>query len=124
MSDTYVTDIPKRTRTGRLIKPYSHPERLLTLYRFMESYFRKYQRHISNRELVMAGFAGSTSVVRYYFDQMIRLDMLELQKITKPDGTQYTPARGIRLLPLSQAHKTVKDLVAAEAKPTKEKSHE
>lgn len=63
----------------------------------MVDYMREYRNHHgyvpSNREMVEAGFGSSTSVVRYYYDRMAELNMIQIDK-----GI----ARGIRILPRSQ----------------------
>ena len=74
-------------------EPGQVPEHFKKLYSHMEAYFQANQRHATNRELVEAGFASSTSHLRYYYNQMADLGMMKL-----------TPgvARGVFLLPRSE----------------------
>jgi len=73
---------------------YSKPEKLAELYAWMKAYFEKNQRHASNSEVVEAGFAKTSSHVRYLFAAMEERGMMERDPHV---------ARGVRLLPLEQA---------------------
>ena len=66
------------------------PEHLKAMYEFIESYKKEFGYPPTNREMVENDFAGSTSVVRYYYDLMAEYNMLE--RIP-------TISRGIRLIP-------------------------
>jgi len=77
----------KQKKTHR---PYSKPEYLLKMYAFMQEYFKKNQRHVAISELVDAGFATSTSVVRYYFERMEEFGMIE---------RTFGISRGVKILP-------------------------
>lgn len=91
--------------TNRARKTYFHPEKLIQLYKYLETEFHKNQRYPSNMELVKAGFGASTSVIRFYYDHMERLKMLH---------RDYNIARGIRLLPLTHAAEEIKAILAME----------
>lgn len=66
------------------------PAHLVAMYDYMEAMFKKYQRYPTTREMVDAGYASSTSVVRYYYRKMAQYHML----IWQP-----TVARGTYLFP-------------------------
>lgn len=66
-------------------------KRLRKLYAHLRKEFQTNQRYPSHQEVVEAGYASCRSMVRYYYDQMIRLGWME-----RDAGI----ARGIRLLPL------------------------
>ena len=74
-------------------KPGEIPAHFKKLYDHMEAYFQANQRHATNRELVDAGFASSTSHLRYYYNQMADLGMM-----TVSPGV----ARGVFLRPRSE----------------------
>lgn len=88
-------------------RPCKVASHLLHLYRHIESEcaYRGYPP--SNRELVDAGFAKSTSTIRWYFDRMADLGMLEVQPRI---------SRGVHLLPLKGADLSIRKLL-------KESSH-
>ena len=94
-----------KRKTDRPAKPFSNPEKLISLWRWMEAYFKEHQRHASNRELVDAGFASSTSVIRFYFDHMALFGMLE-----RDPGI----ARGLRLNKPAKFHPIIKSLLEQE----------
>jgi SOS-response transcriptional repressor LexA len=75
-------------------KLYSKPEKLKELYAWMKAYFDRNQRHATNAEIVEAGFAKTSSHVRYLFTAMEERSMMARDPYV---------ARGIRLLPLEQA---------------------
>lgn len=79
---------------GKKDSSYQDPKFLISIYRYMQSYLEKKQRYPTNREMVEAGFATSTSVIRYYYKKMGELGMLE---------RDFGVSRGVRLLPLIKA---------------------
>lgn len=83
-------------------RTYSNLEKLLSIYHWIEQYIESHGFPPSNMELVDAGFAGSTSVIRYYYSRMIEMDMLKLEP---------NIARGIRLLPLAEASEEIRLIV-------------
>ena len=83
-------------------RPYRKPEFLIEIYLFMQEYLSKHQRPPNNREMVSAGFASSTSVIRYYYGRMRDFSMLEIDDHV---------ARGIRLLPLKNSHPIIRNLL-------------
>lgn len=66
------------------------PPHLEKMWMFMGNYRAQHGYAPSNREMVDAGFATSTSVVRFYYKHMEALNMIERDE---------TIARAIRLLP-------------------------
>lgn len=93
--------------------PYSKPEFLLELYRYMEGFEEKWQCKPSNLDFIYDGMVSSTSVLRYYLDRMVEFDMIFIPQIIR-DGKKITPSRSIRLLPLSDAHPTIQKLIQGE----------
>jgi hypothetical protein len=81
---------------------YHDPAYLIRLWKWLKEYFDRNQRHATNREVVQAGFASSTSVVRYYYNAMVEYQMLKLD---------HGIARGIRLLLLEHAHPAVQEIL-------------
>ena len=89
-------------------KPYSKPETLLKLYRWMERYETENQCKPSVED-VSEEFSLSTSVVRYYQDRMVELKMGYQPRVIRPKtGQEITPPRSYVLLPLTQALEPIK----------------
>lgn len=79
-------DHPRTSVTeGRTVP--EHYERMVD---FMAKYRRLHGYMPSNREMVEAGFASSTSVVRYYYGEMVDYNMIQVD---------FGIARGIRIMP-------------------------
>lgn len=92
---------------------YFNPQRLLEIYRYMEAYQKEHGFGISNREMVMAGYASSTSVIRYYYGRMEALKMICQPKL-EIDGRTISVSRGIQLLPLENADPLIQNLIQQE----------
>lgn len=93
--------------------PYSKPEFLLELYRYMQAFEEKWQCKPANMDFILDGIVSSTSVLRYYLDRMVEFKMIFIPQIIR--GTKkITPSRSIRLLPLSEAHPVIQKLVQGE----------
>jgi SOS-response transcriptional repressor LexA len=69
------------------------PGHLAKIYDYLEQKIKTDQRPPSNREMLEAGFASSTSVIRHYYHLMQRLGMIHLD---------YAVARGVRIVPRKQ----------------------
>ena len=87
-------------------RPYRNIRKLLEIYRFIERYDKEFFCSPSYTDIVNAGLAPSTSVVRFYFNHMTNLIML-----------RYQPgvARSCRLLPLNTDNPLIKEAVESEA---------
>ena len=97
----------------RMKRIFYNLNHLVAIHRFMEEFWKEHRYGASNRDIVEAGFASSTSVVRYYYDRMEKLGMISIPRI-EIDGRKFTPARGIILLPLSKAAPVIRQLLEAE----------
>ena len=81
-----MNSIAAKTRT---LPGETRPGHMVRMYEYLERYHQDTQRFPSNREVMQAGFASSTSVVRYYYNKMICYGMLTVD---------HGIARGIRLI--------------------------
>ena len=104
------TRTPSTPRTPR---PYFNPQRLIEIYRYMEAYQKQHKVGVSNREMILAGFASSTSVIRYYYGRMEALKMIHQIKV-EIDGRIISVSRGLELLPLEQADPLIQNLIQQE----------
>jgi hypothetical protein len=77
-------------------KHYAHPAKLIEVYRFIEKFREDNLDSPTFQDVIDAGLAGSTSVVRYYFDYMEKYNMV---KFTMKNGRRKT----IHLQPLGGA---------------------
>ncbi len=102
------------TLKPRTPRQYFNPQRLIEIYRHMEAYQKKHGFGVSNREMVLAGFASSTSVIRYYYGRMEALNMIVQPKL-EIDGRTISVSRGIQLLPLEQADPLIQNLIQKES---------
>ena len=99
--------IPAPEKTHR---PYYNPAYLLKIYLWMETYRNTHGFGPSNQEMVEAKLASSTSVIRYYYNQMQKLNLIEVPTVTV-NGRTFCPARGILLLPLDRAAPSIQELL-------------
>lgn len=105
-----------KTRTPRVPRsprPYFNLQRLIEIYRHMDAYQKEHGFGVSNREMILAGFASSTSVIRYYYGRMEALKMIHQPKL-EIDGRMISVSRGIQLLPLEQADPLIQNLIQQE----------
>lgn len=108
MSETTPRPTPRtRPEPGQI-----YPEHFVRVYEFIEEYIQTNKFPPSNREMVDAGLASSTSVLRYYYERMEKYGMIEIiPKI----------ARGMRIFPRSKWKKNPQPV---EIKQEKEPVHE
>jgi len=96
-------------------RPFSNPAKLLEIYRFMKEFEEIHECKPADIELVDAGIASSTSVIRYYYDRLEEMKMIRRPKlVNKKTGREFTPSRSNILLPLKQAHHIIRDLIQQE----------
>lgn len=89
MTDRTLPPIPRT----RIYEGEEYPRHLVAMYDHIEAFKKVHEYAPSNRELVEAGFASSTSVIRHYLEKMEDFGMLTV-----------TPkiSRGIKLIPRHQ----------------------
>lgn len=82
------------------VKPFSKPEKLVELAVWINDYATQNGYPPTIQEMVDAGLASSTSVIRYYFDRMTEENMLRI-----------TPriSRGIVVTPIDDWNQRVKN---------------
>lgn len=88
------------------VKPFSKPEKLIELANWITDYAIQNGYPPTIQEMVDAGFASSTSVIRYYFDRMTEENMLKI-----------TPriSRGIVVTPVEDWTKRVQEAMEVQA---------
>lgn len=79
--------------------------KILAFYRLIEKYQAKNKVFPAMRDLVNVGFCDSLNTVRYYFEAMEDMNMLEYERVI---------ARSSRLLPLSGADTRIRELIGKE----------
>ena len=77
--------------------------KIVEVYRTINEYILQHFEAPSMPILVELGCGASTSVISYYFDEMVELNM-----------AKRTPSGSIYLLPLHEAHPAVRALLEAE----------
>ena len=95
-------------------RAFYDPGILLNLYRWMAEYEQEFRCKPAIEDVAYA-FGISSSVTRYYLDRMAELGMGFQPKVIRPaTGNVITPPRSFILLPLKQAHETVKTYLEKE----------
>lgn len=105
---------------------YHNPAYLLKIYNWIKEYKETHGFYPSNIELVAAGFAASSSVIRYYFSRMEEMKMIIIPSM-KIGKRTCTPARSFLMLDLKDAHPAVAKLAESETtniNPNKDTNHE
>jgi hypothetical protein len=77
----------------------------LRLYRWLEEFENTHKYKATHREMMEAGFGGSTSVTAFYLSKLESFGMIELHP-----GL----SRAYRLIPLSQADPIIKEIIKQE----------
>lgn len=96
-------------------RPFQNPAKLIEVYRWMKEFEELYECKPADKELVWAGLASSTSVIRYYYDRLEELRMIRRPKLINiENGKVFTPCRSIILLPLEQANPIIKEFLKKE----------
>lgn len=89
-----------------------NPQYYLRMYEFMQEYHAKNGFSVSIGEMVEAGFATSTSVIRFYLNHMEKLKMIRQPKLIR-NGKSITPPRSTILLPLDEAETVIANLIVS-----------